>query len=331
MTHITRRGALGIGVTLPLLHTQRALAQVTTLKLGYLADPSHEAALWALRNGKVTSPTVRIESTPLDIAALIQATAARSYDVIETAAIAVPRARERGLDLRIIGTGLRYHISGEGSDIWVKRDSPIRSAADLKGKKLAIYAVGSAGTTLIRIALADVHGFNVAQRGGDIEFVEMPAPAMPAALASGRVDAATLIHAQAFQAQKSGEFVSIARTAGDMTQRFGVRMVSAVLAGYGDKLDAQPALYEEFLRLLRASMEYALANQDEVFAAVGKETQTDPEFFKAWFTRFSEFPVTLLPSDLKAIDILWRRSVDMGLLTKLPPMNEAVWQRVSKG
>jgi NitT/TauT family transport system substrate-binding protein len=126
-----------------MLHAQRALAQVTTLKLGYLADPSHEAALWALRNGKVTSQTVRIESTPLDIAALIQATAARSYDVIETAAIAVPRARERGLDLRIIGTGLRYHISGEGSDIWVKRDSPIRSAADLKGRKLAIYAIGS--------------------------------------------------------------------------------------------------------------------------------------------------------------------------------------------
>ena len=39
----------------------------------------------------------------------------------------------------------------------VKRDSSIRSAADLKGKKLAIYAIGSTGTTLIRIALADVN------------------------------------------------------------------------------------------------------------------------------------------------------------------------------
>lgn len=305
-----------------------ARAQATTIKFAYLADPSHEAVMWAVRNGKVSSPSVQIEATPLDIAALIQATAARTYDVIQTAAVAVPRARDRGLDLRIVGTGLRYHASGEGADIWVKKDSPIKTAADLKGKKLGIYAIGSAGITLIRIALADVYGLNAAQRGGDVEFVELPAPALPAALASGRVDAATLIHAQAFQAQRTGDFVSIARTAQDMTKRFGTRMVSAVLAGYGEKLDARPDAYVEFLRVLRASMEYAVANPAEVFTAVGQATNTDPAFFDAWFNRFSEFPVTLAPEDVKAVELLWQRSVDMGLLTKATPVSEAFWSRV---
>ena len=46
----------------------------TTIKLGYLADPSHEAVMWALRNGKVKSDKVKVEATPLDISALIQAT-----------------------------------------------------------------------------------------------------------------------------------------------------------------------------------------------------------------------------------------------------------------
>ena len=69
-------------------------AAQTTVTFGYLADPSHEAVMWALRNGKVKSDTVKIEATPLDISALIQATAARTYDVVQTAAVAVPRARD---------------------------------------------------------------------------------------------------------------------------------------------------------------------------------------------------------------------------------------------
>jgi NitT/TauT family transport system substrate-binding protein len=298
----------------------------TKITFGYLADPSHEAALWALRNGKVKSDTIVVESTPLNISALIQATAAKTYDIIETAAVAVPRARERGLDLRIVGTGLRYHKSGEGSGIWVKKGSPIKTVADLKGKKLGVYSLGSAGITLIRIALADVHGFNVNVRGGDVEFLEMPAPALPAALASGSIDAATLIHAQAYKAMQTGEFVPITQTAEDLTKKFGVRMVSAVLAGYGDKLDANAAAYTEFLRLVHASTEYAQAHPDEVFPAVGKETKTDPEFFKVWFSRFSEFPVLLSKDDIKAIGLLWKRSIEMGILKGAPPVEQAIWK-----
>lgn len=298
-----------------------------TVKLGYLSDPSHEAVLWAVRNGKVTSGKVKLETTALDISALIQATAARTYDVIQTAAVAIPRARERGLDLRIIGTALRYHPSGEGAGIWVKKGSPIKSVADLKGKKLAVYSIGSAGITLIRIALADVHGLNVSLKGGDVDLVEMPAPAMPAALAAGNVDAATLIHAQAYKALQTGDFIAIDQTAQALTKKFGMRMVSAVLAGYGEKLDAAPEVYVETLRVLRASVDYALKNRAEVFAAVAAQTKAEPAFFEAWFSRFSEFPVTMSKGDVDAIDRLWKRSVDMGLLKVLPPLKEAIWAR----
>jgi NitT/TauT family transport system substrate-binding protein len=326
MKHWLLRGVMAASV----LASAPAFAQ-TTVKFAYLADPSHEAVMWALKNGKVTSDKIRIEATPLNIPALIQATAARSYDVIQTAAMAIPRARERGLDLRIIAAGLRYHASGEGAGIWVKKGSPIKSAADLKGKKLGVYSLGSAGITLIRIALADVHGLNVAVRGGDIEFVEMPGPALPAALASGRIDAATLIHSQAFKAMQTDEFEVITQTAGDLTKKFGVRMVSAVLAGYGDKLEADPDAYKEFLRVLHASVEYALKHQDEVFPAVAKQTNTEPAFFKAWFTRFSSFPAELTKNDIKAIELLWKRSVELGILKQAPPIMETIWKPAIQG
>lgn len=181
----------------------------TTVTFGYLADPSHEAALYALRKGLVVSDTVHVEATPLDVAALQQATAARTFDVIQTAAMAVPRAKARGLPLEVIGTGLRNHKSGASGGIWVPADSQIRDVRDLKGKRLAVYSMSSAGITLTRLALHHKWGLNVAAPGGDIQFVELPAPAMPAALAAGRVDAATLVHSQAYQASQTNNSVHL--------------------------------------------------------------------------------------------------------------------------
>jgi NitT/TauT family transport system substrate-binding protein len=296
-----------------------------TIKFAHLADPSHQAMMWALNNGKVTSDLIEVEADALQIPALIQATVARSYDVVQTAGMAIPRARARGLDLRIIGTSLRYHEAGEGADIWVAPDSPLQSAEDLKGKKLAVYSLGSSGITLVRIALANAHGLNVDLEDGDIEFVEMPPPGMPAALASGNVDAATLIHAQAYEAQNTDAFRSIVSTAPDNFEQFGVRMVSAVLAGYGEKLEADPELYREFLRVLHESVEYAKNNPDEVFAAVAAETDTDAAFFERWFAEFSDFPVLMTEDDLKAIQILWDEAAKLGLLENVPPVAETVW------
>lgn len=296
-----------------------------TIRLGYLADPSHEAVLWALRNGKVTSDTVAVEATPMDIPSILQATIARTYDIIQTAALALPRARERGLDLRIVGIALRSGESGEGGAIWVKKDSPIQTAEQLRGKKVGIFAIGSAGVTLIRIALAEAHGMNVAARGGDMEFIEVPPPAMPAALQTGRVDAATLIHAQAYLAAKTGDFRPVVETGKDLNRLFGIQMVSAVLAGYGDKLDAKPALYAEALRLIRASKDYALTHREEVFAAVGASSNIDPAFFTTWFDRFSEFPVSIADNDVKAIDLLFQQAINLKILDKAPATAAMLW------
>ncbi len=314
--------ALAIAIT-----SSSALAQERVIRFGYLADPSHEAALHALREGLVSSDLVRVELTPLDIPALIQATAAKTFDVVQTAAMAVPRGNARGLGLEIVGTALRYHESGQGAGIWVRADSDIQDLDDLRGHRLAVYSIGSAGITLIRIALNHAWDYDVSTTGGTVEFVEMPAPAMPAALSSGNVDAATLIHAQAYQAMRTGDFRPIAQTAEALSSKFGIRMVSAVLAGYSDRLQADPEAYQEFLRLFRASVDYALENPEAVFAAVGAAEGVDPEFFHTWFSTFSSIPVYLSQDDLQAIDILWREATDLGVLTvPFEPVAEVVWE-----
>ena len=75
------------------------------------------------------------------------------------------------------------------------------------------------------------HGLNVSYQGGDSQWVEVPAPSIPAALSSGNIDAGTLIHAQAYKAQQSGEFRSIVQAAVDNSAVFGVPTVAAVYVG----------------------------------------------------------------------------------------------------
>lgn len=295
------------------------------IRYAYLLDPSHDAVVYGMTHGKVTSDLIDVEVQALAIPALIQATSARQYDVVQTAVISLPRGLDQGLKLSILSTALRYNKSGEGADIWVKADGPIKSIADLKGKTLGVFGLGSAGVTLIRIALWKKYGLNVALQGGDLTFVELPASAMPSALAAGRIDAATLIHAQAYAASKSGEFRSIAETASDMYELYKLRMVSAVNACYPEKLNARPELYEEFDRMLKGSVDYALADLEEVSEAVGKATGQEPDFFKTWFGRYSDFPADVSAQDVTAIDKLFELSKELGLLKDYPPAASLVW------
>ena len=105
-------------------------------------------------------------------------------------------------------------------------------------------------------------------------------------------------------------------------------MVSAVLAGYGEKLDAKPEIYQEFLRVLKASVDYAKHNPAEVYAAVAAATKVDEKFFERWFAEFSDFPVTLSGEDIKAIEILWAEAMKLGLLKSVPPVKETIWAKV---
>ena len=56
----------------------------------------------------------------------------------------------------------------------------------------------------------------------------MPAPALLGALEAGQVDAASLIHSQAYKADKSKRYRVIAYTSRDIHELYGVDVVPAV-------------------------------------------------------------------------------------------------------
>jgi NitT/TauT family transport system substrate-binding protein len=243
-----------------------------------------------------------------------------------TAVIGIPPAVTRGLQIKVLSAALQQSPNGQGGGIWVKKDSPIKVPQDLKGKTLGSYGLRSTGYTQVRFALQHKYKMNAALEGGDIKQIEIQAPNLPGALAAGQIDAATLIHSQTYRAMKSGEFRSIAETGADNIEMFKQRFVSAVNIAYPERLAAKPDAYREFNRMMRESARYVLANQDEVFTAVGKQNNLDKEFFTWWFGNNSDVPAVFGENQAEAINKLFDLSKEMGIIPSYPDIRTLVWE-----
>ncbi|HWE75186.1 MAG TPA: MqnA/MqnD/SBP family protein [Stellaceae bacterium] len=297
-----------------------------TISFAYLLDPAYDAVVWPLTHGKVNSDTVEVNVKSLDIPALLQATGAKTYDVVMTAAIGVPQAKSRGLELAIMATALRNQEHGKGAGIYVRADSPYKSMPDLKGKTLATQSMPSTGTTLMRIGLWKTYNMNVAFDGGDLRWVEVPATAMPGALLTGRIDAASLTHSEAYNAQHSKDFRILANLDDAINKAIGEPAVVAILAGYPEKLAAKPAAYKEFARMVKASADYTRAHIDEVAGALSKETKMDPAFFSDWLNEYTQVPMVVSNDDVKAIQRLWELSKELNIIKEYPPAESMIWK-----
>lgn len=311
--------ALGLALSAP----SEAKDKVT---YAYLIDPALEGVLYGIKSGKVPSDKIEIEATPLSIPALIQSTTTKQYDVVMNAVLSIPRALDQGLKMEVLSTALRSVIGAASGALFVKAAGPYKTFADLKGKTVGDTALQSTGTTWTRIALWKKHGVNVAYDNGDYNWVEMPAAALLGALQTGRIDAGNLLHLQAFEALKSGEYQPLQATAQDLYDLFGVREVSAVNVGYPDRLDARTASFEEFDRMIKASVDYANAHTDEVGKAIADQFHISPKFFGWWLKNYSVFPGAVSSEDLKSMEVVWQNAKELGLMNNYPSAESVLWK-----
>lgn len=290
-------------------------------------EPAHLSAFWPLMNGKVPSDTldVEIKNLPIDVAG--QAMATRQFDVFEIGALSLEQAAAQGLKLTMVGTALRYKLVPQGFGIWVKADAPFKAIADLKGKTVGSYGFKSTVFAVQRMALEDKYKVNAALDGGDFKFVQLPAPNLPGALSTGRVDAATFSHLQSYQARKGGDFRLLVNSAEDLKEVYGVPMVTSIFVAYPERLAEKPAAYAELLRMLKASSAYTLAHQDEVFAAVAEASKVPKDFFVDWWANYGSFPVSISAGDIKAINIVYGKAKALDMTKTSPDITQAIWDK----
>jgi len=121
----------------------------------------------------------------------LQALAARELDIAWLAYISFANAVQNAkLDLRIVADILQYGVPGHYEGQWVALESSgIQKPQDLKGKRIAVPALGTALDFALRAAL-EQHGL---QANKDYTLVEVNFPNMGAMLRQGKVDASIIV------------------------------------------------------------------------------------------------------------------------------------------
>lgn len=157
-------------------------------------NPSSQTAplFYGIQEGVYEEHGLDVEVVPqTDVAAILSGTASGEYDFGFATVVHVLNANANDIPIRAVATVEGQQKTDEepeeGNALVAGPDSGVESAADLEGARLAVVGLSSLNT-LAAWELADREGVDPES----IELVQLPFGQMPAALASGDVDAAVI-------------------------------------------------------------------------------------------------------------------------------------------
>jgi NitT/TauT family transport system substrate-binding protein len=217
-------------------------------------------------------------------------------------------AQSKNLPVKVVSNG-NNSTGVDGKDfgsVVVKADSPIKSAADLAGKKVAINTLKNISDTVVRAS--------VRKAGGDpakVSFVELAFPDMGPAVAAGRVDAAFVVEPFQTALRKQG-MRSVASSWVDAAPNLTV----ATYFTSKDLAAKNPDLVKRFTEAMKESLAYADAHADEVRKILSSYTQITGD-------AAAELTLPKWPADINraSVQTLADLGVTDGLLPTKPDLN----------
>ncbi|MFD8560633.1 ABC transporter substrate-binding protein [Streptosporangium canum] len=194
--------------------------------------------------------------------------------------------------------------------------SSAKTLADLRGKTIAVATFRSIGTLTLEVALR-IHGLT----SKDVHLVEMPLPNMPAALASGAIQAAWMTEPFITAAGHAGA-VKLADMATGPTDAFPI-------AGWGVSAEfaaKNPRTVRAFQRAMAVGQQIAADNRTTVVRVIPGYTSIKKDIAKV--ITLGEFPRTLSSTRLQRVA---DQMIEFGYLDKpldvapllLPPATPA--------
>ena len=179
------------------------------------------------------------------------------------------------------------------------KDGSIKTAKDLKGKKVA----GPKGTILHELLVAYLN--NEGMTEDDIEFMAMGIPDAQAALAGGSVDAALLAGPTAYNMEKDGYYV--------VTDGEGLTEATIVTATSEKFYEEHPELVKAFLTAQKQVLDKMDADHAAAVAATAKATGLEEAAVEEMYGLY-DFNMEIKDSDIEAMEKTEKFMEDTGMI-----------------
>jgi ABC-type nitrate/sulfonate/bicarbonate transport system substrate-binding protein len=257
-------------LTAPSLVTAQTAASPAPVDVQVGIPPSQDVGpiLYALHAGLFAKAGLNVVLQPLTSGAAISAAVAGGTVQIGFSSLqGLISGHARGIPFSLIAAGGVYSPDDPYAYMFVKKDAPYKTAADLDGKTLGSPALKD----LDWIANASW----MEKNGGDFKStksVELPNPALLPALESGRLDAYTVGQPWATIALDSGNVRILAKSFEAIAPRF-------LMTGWfstTDYVDKNRSVVDRFNRVLHDATIYANAHKSEIVPLLAAFTKLDP-------------------------------------------------------
>jgi NitT/TauT family transport system substrate-binding protein len=228
-----------------------------------------KTVLYGMRTGIFQRYGVTVEHVAVaNGAAALASLIGGSSDVALSSDLPVFQAHDHGIPITIV-VPAQWYLSeaATAGTLLVKSDSPIKSGRDLNGKTIAVQSIKDlnwAGT----MAWIDA-------TGGDshsVKAIELPLPAVIAAISEGRVDAGSVQTPFLEEGIASGKVRLLAKT----YDAIGKRFEAAVYVSTLDRVNANREALSRFAHGMHDAAVYTNSHPAEMTEIVATFTKMDP-------------------------------------------------------
>jgi NitT/TauT family transport system substrate-binding protein len=189
-------------------------APLASINLINLPSDNSAEVYYALELGYFKDAGLDVRITPMtNSGAIIAALAGGGGDIGNAVVGSVADARGKGIPVLFMAPAGLADAASPTAALVTAKDSPIKKAADLSGKTIAVSGLNDL-TYFATRAWIDKNGGNSAA----VKYLELPFPTMAAAVTTHRVDAAYIV--EPFYAINEGELHLLARASEAVSPRY---------------------------------------------------------------------------------------------------------------
>ncbi|MGW4543379.1 ABC transporter substrate-binding protein [Streptomyces chartreusis] len=282
---------------------------ITTVKLGLIPIVDVAPLYLGQKKGFFEKQGLKLEFTAAQGgAAIVPGVASGQFQFGFSNVTSLMVAQSNGVPVKAVANGIAS-TGVRGKDfngLMVKKDSPVKSAKKLEGKKVAINTLKNINETAVRQA--------VRQAGGDpdkVELVEMAFDQMPAALDQGQIDAACVVEPATATIRSQGGR-EIASPLIDVAPELTVAMYFTSTQ-YAQQ---HPDVVEKFQDATAESLAYAEAHPDEARQIVTTYTKIPASVLEQVV-----LPKWPAEANRPSIEALMKLGEEDGLFKKTPDLD----------